>query len=160
MNSSAEPSLPAATARSAPKPRFSIFIATACGLGYLPKAPGTWGSLGGLAAVTAVAMYAATIPFGDFHFDYDPFVHLAAFLLTCIIGVWSAGRAARGGAIPCSAGWSPWTPPSMLESEPWTPNVRLRGSDEPLSPGPKLDEEGGATWRGRTGSEATGAAST
>src|SRR5690348_13385388 len=31
------------------KPRISLFIATACGLGYLPKAPGTWGSLAGLA---------------------------------------------------------------------------------------------------------------
>jgi phosphatidylglycerophosphatase A len=77
------------------EPRFAIFIATACGLGYLPKAPGTWGSVGGLAAVTAVAMYAATIPFGGFRFDYDPFVHLTAFLLTCIIGVWSASRTAR-----------------------------------------------------------------
>jgi phosphatidylglycerophosphatase A len=77
------------------KPRVSLLIATACGLGYLPKAPGTWGSIGGLVAVTAVAMYDATIPFGDFRFDYDPFVHLATFLLTCMIGVWSAGQAAR-----------------------------------------------------------------
>jgi phosphatidylglycerophosphatase A len=77
------------------KPRVAIFIATACGLGYLPKAPGTWGSLGGLVAVTAVAMIDANIPPGDFHFDYDPYVHLAAFLVTCMIGVWSAGRAAR-----------------------------------------------------------------
>jgi phosphatidylglycerophosphatase A len=30
------------------KPRFAIFIATAAGLGYLPKAPGTWGSLAGI----------------------------------------------------------------------------------------------------------------
>jgi len=30
------------------KPRFALFIATACGLGYLPKAPGTWGSLAGV----------------------------------------------------------------------------------------------------------------
>src|ERR1700690_4376313 len=30
------------------KPRFAIFVATAAGLGHLPKAPGTWGSLGGL----------------------------------------------------------------------------------------------------------------
>jgi phosphatidylglycerophosphatase A len=85
----------ASSAAAPRKPRFALFVATACGLGYLPKAPGTWGSVGGLAAVTAVAMYAATIPFGGFRFDYDPFVHLAAFLLTCIIGVWSASRAAR-----------------------------------------------------------------
>ena len=30
------------------KPRFALFVATAAGLGYLPKAPGTWGSLGGI----------------------------------------------------------------------------------------------------------------
>jgi len=30
------------------KPRFALFIATAAGLGYLPKAPGTWGSLAGV----------------------------------------------------------------------------------------------------------------
>ncbi len=30
------------------KPRLALFIATACGLGYIPVAPGTWGSLAGL----------------------------------------------------------------------------------------------------------------
>ena len=30
-------------------PHFALFVATAGGLGYLPKAPGTWGSLAGLA---------------------------------------------------------------------------------------------------------------
>src|ERR1700684_2920362 len=38
------------------KPRFALFIATAAGLGYLPKAPGTWGPLGGVAV--AVLQYA------------------------------------------------------------------------------------------------------
>jgi phosphatidylglycerophosphatase A len=80
---------------AARKPRFALFIATAIGLGYLPKAPGTWGSLGGLGLVTAVAMCAATIPFGNLRRDYDPFIHVAAFLVTCVIGVWSAGRAAK-----------------------------------------------------------------
>jgi phosphatidylglycerophosphatase A len=41
---------PTATTSSAPrKPRVALAIATAFGLGYLPKAPGTWGSLGGTA---------------------------------------------------------------------------------------------------------------
>lgn len=31
------------------KPRISLAIASAFGLGYLPKAPGTWGSIGGVA---------------------------------------------------------------------------------------------------------------
>lgn len=30
------------------KPHLSFFLATACGLGFLPKAPGTFGALGGL----------------------------------------------------------------------------------------------------------------
>src|SRR5271154_6139488 len=30
------------------KPRFALFVATAGGLGYIPIAPGTFGSLGGL----------------------------------------------------------------------------------------------------------------
>ncbi len=30
------------------KPRLALFIATACGLGYMPVAPGTWGSLAGI----------------------------------------------------------------------------------------------------------------
>jgi phosphatidylglycerophosphatase A len=34
---------------AAGKPRFALFIATACGLGYIPFAPGTWGSLAGVA---------------------------------------------------------------------------------------------------------------
>jgi phosphatidylglycerophosphatase A len=83
------------SARPAKKPRLSLLIATACGLGYLPKAPGTWGSLGGLALVTLAAMAAGAIPFGGFRFDYDPFLHLAVFLGTCATGVWTAGRAAR-----------------------------------------------------------------
>jgi phosphatidylglycerophosphatase A len=37
------------TNSAARKPRVSLAIATAFGLGYLPKAPGTWGSLGGVA---------------------------------------------------------------------------------------------------------------
>jgi phosphatidylglycerophosphatase A len=77
------------------KPRCALFFATACGLGYLPKAPGTWGSIGGLAVVTGVAMYCATIPFDDVRFDHDPYLHVGAFLVTCMVGVWSASRAAR-----------------------------------------------------------------
>jgi phosphatidylglycerophosphatase A len=77
------------------KPRLALFLATACGLGYLPKAPGTWGSLGGLALVTGVAVYCRTIPPSEFARDRGPYLHLAAFLLTCLLGLWSASRVAR-----------------------------------------------------------------
>jgi phosphatidylglycerophosphatase A len=42
---------PLSASKSKPqkKPRFALFIATAAGLGYLPVAPGTWGSLAGAA---------------------------------------------------------------------------------------------------------------
>jgi phosphatidylglycerophosphatase A len=36
------------------KPRLSLFFATAGGVGYLPKAPGTWGSLVGIAVYSGV----------------------------------------------------------------------------------------------------------
>ena len=45
-------SIPSTTTSSAGrKPRISLAIATAFGLGYLPKAPGTFGSLVGVAAM-------------------------------------------------------------------------------------------------------------
>ena len=37
------------TDADAAKPRLALVVATTLGLGYLPKAPGTWGSLAGLA---------------------------------------------------------------------------------------------------------------
>ena len=83
------------SASSAKKPRLALFIATACGLGYLPKAPGTWGSLGGIVLVTAAAMSAAAIPFDQSAPDWEPYLHVGVFLFTCVAGVWAAGRAAR-----------------------------------------------------------------
>jgi phosphatidylglycerophosphatase A len=103
----------AAPAPSVPKPKFALFVATAAGLGYLPKAPGTFGSLGGLvlavaptwvAFATAAAILALR---GDpengsigFHWTYTTFdpVLLIQICLTIIVaagGVWSATRAAR-----------------------------------------------------------------
>ena len=45
------------TAPAAPprKPRLSLFLATVGGVGYLPKAPGTWGSLVGVALYWALS---------------------------------------------------------------------------------------------------------
>ena len=41
----------ATTSSAARRPRVALAIATGFGLGYLPKAPGTWGSLGGVVLV-------------------------------------------------------------------------------------------------------------
>lgn len=84
------------------KPRFSLFIATACGLGYLPKAPGTWGSVGG------VLIYWSWYAHEHFYFGLtDAFPTLesavlraqrdfewAAFfsILLAAIGVWVSNR--------------------------------------------------------------------
>lgn len=38
---------PTAAPQSGSKPRIALFISTVCGLGYLPKAPGTFGALAG-----------------------------------------------------------------------------------------------------------------
>ena len=88
------------------KPRAPLLIATAFGLGYLPKAPGTWGSLGGIVL--------AMIPYGLFSLVMTPGTELVSvslgprlqgeplilfqMILTVIvglIGVWSAHRAAE-----------------------------------------------------------------
>ena len=118
MNAKTDPVAPgdsAANAHDAPNqvapptnPHFALFVATAGGLGYFPKAPGTLGSLVGL--VLAVVPYwicfglgAAII--GAHHGDYgiflsratsysDPFLW-AQIVLTVFIaglGVWASDR--------------------------------------------------------------------
>jgi phosphatidylglycerophosphatase A len=80
------------------KPRFALFVATAAGLGYLPKAPGTWGSLGGVLIALLFFRYhqfpnsfvvwasqtPTTIPYVA--------VEAALVLLVALLGVWSASR--------------------------------------------------------------------
>ncbi len=82
---------------SAAKPRLSLLIATCFGLGYLPLAPGTWGSLAG------VALYWALINFWTRGFMFFGLTMRTAVILyrlyVCIPGVivalvgpWTAGR--------------------------------------------------------------------
>ncbi|HEX4641930.1 MAG TPA: phosphatidylglycerophosphatase A [Candidatus Acidoferrales bacterium] len=82
-------------------PRVSLAVATAFGLGYLPQAPGTFGSLAG------VALYAVIQYF--FPLDYAPgarpniqtdafWLALTALPVTIVLalgGVWAASRAAE-----------------------------------------------------------------
>jgi phosphatidylglycerophosphatase A len=103
MNTKTEPTPAAgdgsASQSPANKPRFAIFLATAGGLGYFPKAPGTLGSLAGL--LIAILPFWITL-ITDIHFqgrmpsDFD-FILVSQVFLTIIIaavGVWSATRAA------------------------------------------------------------------
>jgi phosphatidylglycerophosphatase A len=94
-----------------PKPRLALFIATAAGLGYLPIAPGTWGSLAGLLLALlpswiffGVLLAVMTAQHGDAGFFIsalswrrDPFLwgQIVLAALAATTGVWSANCAAR-----------------------------------------------------------------
>ena len=89
------------------RPWFSIFISTACGLGYFPLAPGTWGSLAGLVIVAipfwrmalySIAMGAAGIVdiyVGDRPVHVYFLLQLAITLVLAAVGALTAHRAAR-----------------------------------------------------------------
>jgi len=87
---------PAATRlpAEAGKPRFALFVATACGLGYNPFAPGTWGSLAGLQIATGFAIVEGMFLPIDFRFDSFLFLHCVLYLAISVAGVWSASRTA------------------------------------------------------------------
>jgi phosphatidylglycerophosphatase A len=98
MNPKADPG--PELAPPARKPRLSILIATAFGLGYLPKAPGTFGSLPG------VVLFWAGHP-RAWGYSFDMYVHTTYYvrdggligwmiaLFLAVIGVWASGRVAN-----------------------------------------------------------------
>ena len=73
---------------------FSWWFATACGLGTLPKAPGTWGSLAGLALAWLFAVLEfRALPFGAAHLHiFNP---MFWWLAVSAAGVFAAGRVER-----------------------------------------------------------------
>jgi phosphatidylglycerophosphatase A len=90
-----------------PKPRLALAVATGLGLGYLPKAPGTFGSmLGAFLAVVTITLLPPTprISVWDLRatYPYVPFVSSEFFLLSAgslailvsVVGVWAADRVA------------------------------------------------------------------
>ena len=97
---------PAATANSAAppeprqcrKPRVSLAIATAFGVGYVPKAPGTFGSLAGIApAALPVWLWLSGLELYVQRQTYsDPFIRLqiAVTIGLAFVGVVTANRAA------------------------------------------------------------------
>jgi phosphatidylglycerophosphatase A len=96
-----------APTQSALKPKFALFIATAAGLGYLPRAPGTFGSLGGLLLAAAPCYITAALAsrgcgcgatdFIASHRGFDPILltQISLTIAVAAIGVWAATRAAR-----------------------------------------------------------------
>lgn len=91
------------------KPRISLFIATACGLGYLPKAPGTWGSLAGLvlamlpfwgslaalSAITASRGQAMSLSFTPNGVDAILCTQIGLAIVVGAIGLFSSTAAAK-----------------------------------------------------------------
>jgi phosphatidylglycerophosphatase A len=83
------------------KPRVALLLATAFGLGYLPKAPGTWGSLGGVALAWILWRLSPTgasldLPIAGTYSVVAPFhIALLVALTLALAGVWAAGRAAE-----------------------------------------------------------------
>ena len=96
-----------------PKPRLALAIATALGVGYIPKAPGTFGSLVGIAVsiltnpISLIVLFTSLFlgASGGIGIGVDvPAVNghsapilllipsLVAFLVIAIIGVWSSSR--------------------------------------------------------------------
>jgi len=112
QNAASQTSSAAAVQR---KPRLALFIATVCGLGYLPVAPGTWGSLAGVVVVVLPFWVAFVIFLGPFTTwkivigdntwfslgsvrpGLDRMLVLQCFvgLALAAIGVWSASKASR-----------------------------------------------------------------
>lgn len=122
MTSSTEATLPAQTAPPAKKPKLAYAIATALGVGYLPQAPGTFGSLVGVLTIGLCAIFflrptslAGLSPFHvlsdarfmDNHFlvpgsdIHNAMLWLPIFSATVLlvilgaIGVWSSTKAAE-----------------------------------------------------------------
>ncbi len=88
----------------AKKPRVALLLATGFGLGYLPKAPGTWGSLLGVAIAWAVREHGPVSPFlhpigvariGGVEIGSSAVWSLVSILGVAAVGVWVSGLAAR-----------------------------------------------------------------
>jgi phosphatidylglycerophosphatase A len=83
------------------KPRFALFVATAAGLGYLPKAPGTWGSLGGI--LLFLAIWSLAFPLLSILEDWQHSeallmlsrLQVAIFVCCSLVGEWAAGKTAK-----------------------------------------------------------------
>jgi phosphatidylglycerophosphatase A len=109
------------------KPSLALAIATACGVGYLPKAPGTFGSLVGILTAMATALFFLRphslhdllstrrltestlvdpnflVPGAEIHNTTLILPVISAILLVVLlsfVGVWSAGKAAAYAGVP------------------------------------------------------------
>ena len=95
-NEAADPKL-ASHAASKRKPRIAFFIATACGIGYIPVAPGTWGSLVGCVVwVFSVFYFPQSLGGTSFFWaGASPFSISCCALAIAAAGVWASDRTAK-----------------------------------------------------------------
>ena len=85
------------------KPYLSLFIATACGLGYIPVAPGTFGSLAGV--VLALSVYQVLTALGldifriitvsGTQLDFLLIIQCVIAFVVAVLGLWTASGASR-----------------------------------------------------------------
>ncbi len=76
---------------------------TTCGVGYLPLAPGTWGSLVGVAVYLLVWLAEAHLGIYFLHKSWNAeqitawihAVNIIIFLAFCLAGIWASGRVTR-----------------------------------------------------------------
>jgi phosphatidylglycerophosphatase A len=85
---------PAAAAPPPRKPRIAYLIATSFGLGYLPFAPGTLGSLAGVALAAIFAIRNDWIMPGGWLINTEMMGKIL-FVLLSGVGVWAADRVAK-----------------------------------------------------------------
>ena len=85
------------------KPLFALLIATACGLGYIPVAPGTFGSLAGVALALSVYQVLTALGLDIFQIivisgtqlDFLLIVQCVIAVVVAVAGLWTASRASR-----------------------------------------------------------------
>ncbi|MCL4523677.1 MAG: phosphatidylglycerophosphatase A [Acidobacteria bacterium] len=89
-------------AKAERKPRVALWIATGFGLGYLPVAPGTWGSLGGVALSLLIPslLFMPLVIEVDLNMSVTQLLYTAKALqwglavAVALVGVWASQRTA------------------------------------------------------------------
>ncbi len=96
-SSESSPAASPISAEPGNKPSVPLAIATVCGIGYIPIAPGTWGSVVGVALYCVLGSRVVTSAYGTFTSAHSLRL-LSAWLVTAaiaLLGVWAADRAAK-----------------------------------------------------------------
>lgn len=82
-------------AQSANSPRLALLMATGFGVGYLPKAPGTWGSLLLILLVWLAVSFDFAARLFVPHAETAPGFLFFSVIAVAAVGVWSSGKVAR-----------------------------------------------------------------